>query len=56
MRDTQKFEGHRGTHEGHQAIECVPRGEGQFELLRDTKGHFEILRDTEGHEICSRDT
>ena len=43
------------TREGHQDVQCVPRGEGHFGLLRDTEGHFEILRDTERHEICSRD-
>ena len=54
------FEGYPGTRKGHQAIQCVPRGEGQFVLLRNIEGHrevqcvprgeghFGLLRDTEG--------
>ena len=43
------FEGYRGTRKRHQAIQYVPRGEGQFVLLRNIEGHLDILRDTKGH-------
>ena len=42
------FEGYRGTRKGHQAIQCVPRGEGQFILLRNIEGH--LYRHFEGHQ------